>query len=99
MATKYHVLVDDNFHAFDASHRGEHGGFESVSAAIAAAKRIVDESLTSAYKPGITADELLKIYKMYGDDPFIVAADKSAVAFSAWDYAAERSAVIANPKN
>ena len=53
--------------------------------------------------PELFIKQPTKFLKEYVDhdgdsDPFIVAADKSAVAFSAWDYAAERSAVIAKPK-
>ncbi len=96
--TRYQVRVGDNFHMFDESHVGTHSTFETVRAAVEACERIVDEFLTSAYKPGITPDELLRTYAMFGASPFVLAADKSSVAFSAWDYAAKRSDAICQPK-
>src|SRR5262245_61049301 len=83
---RYTVVVGDNFHYQDASEHYEHGTFESVALAIAAAKRIVDEYLTSAYRPGMAPDELFKSYMAFGDDPFIIPSDE-ANPFSAWEYA------------
>ena len=95
---KFTVYVGDNFHMFDENHVGMHDTFQTLPAALEACKCIVDEFLTSAHKPGMKPDELLQVYKMFGDDPFVVAADNSKVAFSAWVYAAERCALICRPK-
>lgn len=86
----YKVLVDDNYHSMDESERYELGVYPTLEVAVTAAKKVVDEWLRSAYKPGITADELLKGYKSYGEDPFIEATppnDDTGILFSAWDYA------------
>ena len=86
---KYRVLIDDNFHFMDESARYEHGQFDTAEAAAAACKRIVDECLASAHSPGMAAADLLQVYRMSGEDPWIAGGDQ-AVKFSAWDYAATR---------
>ena len=88
----FKVLVDDNFHYMDESERYAAGEFATLDEAIAAAQRIVDEYLASAYKPGMTEDELLASYAMFGDDPFIVTAEVSGIPFRARDYARQRVA-------
>lgn len=85
----YKVIVADNFHYQDRDAHYAHGEFPSLDAAIAACKRIVDDYLTSAYKPGMTAEALYGSYTSFGDDPFIVPA-APGVAFSAWDHAKAR---------
>jgi len=89
LAYSYKVLVDDNFHYMDESERYQHGEFNSCESAIAACKRIVDEFLLPESKSRGTAEELLRIYMMFGEDPFIITGDPTC-KFSAWDYARER---------
>lgn len=88
----FKVLVDDNFHYMDESERYELGDFQTLDAAIAAARRVVDEYLQSAFEPGMKSDTLLATYLQFGEDPFIIASDAahSGVLFSARDYARER---------
>lgn len=86
---KYRVLVDDNFHYMDESERYELGEFDTLEAAVAACKKVVDEFLSN-YSPGMTADELYTQYAFFGEDPFIVYAGQETVPFSARDYASER---------
>jgi hypothetical protein len=96
----YKVMVDDNFHYMDESERYELGVFTSAEEAIAACKRIVDEGLGNAFKPGITEQKLYEGYTMFGEDPFIlpVASTDDAVHFSAWDYARERCRALTSPR-
>jgi hypothetical protein len=61
-----------------------------VELAIAAAKRIVDEYLTSAHTSGMSAAQLYHSYVNFGEDPYIVAEQSTGVLFSAWDYARKR---------
>jgi len=78
------------------------GVYEMVpEAAIAAARKIVDDCLLKACRPAITAAELLRGYRAYGEDPFIVpsqaqarVARKDEVLFSAWQYAQLRCAEL-----
>ena len=84
----YRVLVDDNFHYMDESERYQLGEFDTLEAAVAACKRIVDEFLISNYRPGMTAAELHEQYAFFGEDPFIYT--EGTVPFSARDYASER---------
>ena len=87
---KYRVFVDDNFHYMDESERYQLADFDSLEAAVAACKRIVDEFLASNHTPGMTASELLAQYALFGEDPFVNAGD-GIVHFSARDYASERA--------
>jgi hypothetical protein len=89
----YRVLVDDNFHYMDESERYTLGEFASYEEAEEACRRIVDEFLLDAYKPGMDAKSLYELYTMFGDDPFITSADR-ARTFSAWDYARMRCGEI-----
>jgi len=88
----YKVLIDDNFHFKDESERYELGQFPTLTEALAASCRIVDEFLLSAFKPGMTAQQLYFSYTSFGEDPFIIpdASEETAVQFSAWDYAKSR---------
>jgi hypothetical protein len=89
-------MVDDNFAYMDEDERFEHGGFETQAEAIAACRRLVDADLLKYYKPGMTAAELYEHYTSFGCDPFIVAVDAAEpVVFSAWQYAQERSKLLA----
>jgi hypothetical protein len=88
----YRVLVDDNFHFMDESERYELGQFSTLAEALAASCRIVDEYLLSAFKPGMTSQQLYASYTAFGEDPFIIpdGSEETAVQFSAWDYAQRR---------
>ena len=85
----YTVLVDDNAHYMDESERYKLGEFATAEAALAAARRLVDDELNSHYQPGMAAAELFALYTSFGVDPFIVSDDVDC-RFSAWDYARER---------
>ncbi len=87
------VQVADNFHYGDKSEIYTHGEFATWEDALAAARRIVDDSLAHHWRQGISADELYDQYQGFGDDPFIVPEPEGR-AFSAWDYARERCAVL-----
>ncbi len=89
------VVVADNFHYMDESEYYEHGTFESLEAAIEAAKEIVDAFLASAMKPGITAEQLYEQFAHFGDDPFIRGGKQGGVPFSARDYARRRCTEMA----
>lgn len=86
---KYEVFIDDNFHYMDESHRYKLGEYNTLKDAFEACKKIVDEFLNENYKSGMTSDDLMSQYVLYGEDPFIVGADES-VPFSARDYADEK---------
>jgi len=83
----FKVCVDDNFHHMDASERTAHGSFATAEEAVEACKRIVQESVHSNYRAGMSAKELFENYKMFGDDPFVISESGRPVEFSAWDYA------------
>jgi hypothetical protein len=69
---RYRVMVDDNFHYQDSDERWEQGTYESVDEALAACRRIVDQSLQDEYRAGISAEALYDRYMSFGDDPFIM---------------------------
>lgn len=97
--TKYRVTVADNYHYMDESEWYDAGVFATAEEAIEEAKRIVDGCIE--YEPGATGFGLFEAYKMFGDDPFIVAFEEDGkpsgvvVAFSAWDYAKQRCEELA----
>jgi hypothetical protein len=96
---RFKVIIDDNFHYMDEDARIAHGTYRSAEKAIAACRRIVDESLRHLHEPGMSAADLMAQYVLFGDDPFIVtegdaAASSESVRFSARDYARERCQII-----
>ena len=93
MAAKYKVFVDDNFHYHDEDERYLAGEYETEEEALSAARRIVDDFLQDAYRPGMTAEVLYDCYVSFGEDPFIVPAGEK-MHFSAWEYAKARSADV-----
>jgi hypothetical protein len=95
--TRYKVLIDDNFHYMDESERVTHGVFATADEALAACRSIVDDFLTDALEPGMSATDLYERYVSFGDDPFIVPVDQKGapVAFSAWEYARQRCEKVA----
>jgi len=94
----YRVFVDDNFHYMDDDYRVTLGDFDTLDAAIAAARARVDECLQDLMTPGLTADELFRSYMHFGDDPFVVAPGTTDVLFSARNYARERCAALCSPE-
>jgi hypothetical protein len=91
------VIVADNFHYMDESENYRLGDFDTLEEAMDASRRIVDEYLTSAYTPGMTAVALYDSYVNFGEDPYILSADIEGVIFSAWTYAKERCESICGP--
>ena len=96
-AMSFKLIVADNFHYMDETENYEHGTFDSLELAIAAAKRIVDEYLASALTSGMTAAQLYHSYVSFGEDPYIVAEQSTGVLFSAWEYARTRCDALCPP--
>lgn len=88
----YVILVDDNYHYMDSSYRCRDGEFATAEEAFARCRQIVDEYLDNAEKieGRESAAKLWESYKMFGEDPFIVATDDTPASFSAWSYASKR---------
>lgn len=84
----YRVTIADNFHYMDESGYVDGGGFDTYDEALARAQAIVDESLASNWEAGISPDDLMARYTMFGDDPFIVPAGEPR--FPARDFARTR---------
>jgi hypothetical protein len=76
----------------DEDERYTHGEFETLEAAVEAAKKIVDDGLLHGYKPGMSAAALYSQYTMFGEDPWISCAETKP--FSAWQYAKARCEII-----
>lgn len=93
----FKLFIDDNFHYGDESERVASGEFATLAEAVAKAVEIVDDYLYSAYTPGMTGDELMASYCMFGEDPFIIDTESqsSKVLFSAREYAAVESNKVA----
>ncbi len=82
----YTVLIDENSHYMDESSRRVFGEFARLDDAVAAAKSVVDRSLSEFDVTGRTADDLFDHYCQFGDDPFISGGDGPS-GFSAREYA------------
>ena len=84
------VYVDDNFHYMDEDERYCLGTFETLDAAVAACRDIVDRFLQD--NPAKTADDLYDQYTSFGEDPWIKGPSPAPdpPPFSAWDYARKR---------
>ncbi|MBI3473256.1 MAG: hypothetical protein HY013_18025 [Candidatus Solibacter usitatus] len=96
MAKRYTVYVDDNYHYMDESERYKLGEFDDCPSAIAACKKIVEESLAQCGAQQ-TADEMFRGYTGFGEDPWI-SSDDDGCKFSAWDYAKERCRELAQKR-
>ena len=68
-------MVDDNFHYMDESHRYELGKYDSLNEARNAAMKIVDEFLIENKETVADEGELIAMYCLYGEDPFILNDD------------------------
>ena len=84
--------MDDNYHHMDSSYRCRDGEFATAEEAFARCRQIVDEYLDDAEKieGRESATKLWESYKMFGEDPYIVATDVTPASFSAWSYASKR---------
>jgi len=89
----YTVRVWDNFHYMEEDEAYNHGTFETYEEALAAAKAIVEESLSGCVPITGNAEELYERYVMFGDDPGIMGPPGTP-HFSAWTYAKARSGEI-----
>ena len=89
---RFRVLINDNAHYMDESERSDNGVFATAEAAVAACKAIVDDELSTMWKPGTSANELYELYIAFGPDPFVVPLNPKdpEVEFSAWTYAKEQ---------
>ena len=88
----YKVYVDDNYHYQDKDRRYTHGEFDTLQAAVEAAKKIVDDGLLGDYRPGMSASELYDRYTMFGEDPWV--SGPGTKDFSAWEYAKSRCEIL-----
>jgi hypothetical protein len=75
---QYKVLVADNYHYGDPDEHYEHRIFDTLDAALAACRTIVETSLSELHAPGMSADELYHRYRLFGADPFIVTVGPAA---------------------
>jgi hypothetical protein len=68
---QFTVFVDDNFNFMNEDERYSSGTFETYEAAVAKAKKIINQFLKRHYKPGTTAEELYAGWAHHGESPFI----------------------------
>jgi hypothetical protein len=62
----YRVLIDDSFRYQVEAERVLHGQFETAAEAVTACREIIDDFLTDAYQPGMTAAVLWEQYTQFG---------------------------------
>lgn len=93
---RYVVMVASNARYMDDDAAYEDGEFADCEEAMARSRKIVDTSLEELHDDGMTADELLTMYRQFGEDPYVVAPDDPDCQFSAREYAVERASTIAS---
>ncbi len=66
-----------------------HESFDSLDAALLAAKKIVEGFISSNYENGLKPEDLTSRYKMFGEDRIVINPLGEIEKFSAWNYAEE----------
>ena len=85
---KFHLRIFDKYHHWDEASSYDHGEFESYEDAVIDAKKIVEEFFEGECKPGITAEDLMASFAMYGEEPVVLPdKPKNGIRFSPGDYA------------
>lgn len=87
--TTYIVYVYDRLARWGEDSSYKAGEFETHEEAVEKAKETIRSSMESAYKVGMTHQQLLKEYNMWGDDPSIVPGlyGHGQINFSSSNYA------------
>lgn len=85
---RFRVVVDDNFHYMDPSERYDGPEFSTYAEAVEWCRQCVDRSLAELYEPGMTAEKLIRQYRMFGEDPWVTPTIEGQ-RWSAWTYADE----------
>lgn len=92
----FSVYVDDNFNSMPDYSSDEYDvlredkstrPFSTYEQAVVEAQKIVRSSLRECFERNMTRTQLMKQYKNFGADPFIVPRNEKGVQFSAWNYA------------
>lgn len=87
----YRIIVRDNFHYQDRDAEYEIDGADTAAEAISKCQQIVEQSLAEVALPGLSPGAIIKRYRLFGEDPFIVPPPGEEAEFSAWTYAEERA--------
>ena len=89
--SRHDVYVDDNYY-MDADERRFLGSFETLEAAVAACRDLVEGWLKASWKTGMSPGALLNQYYNFGPDPFVRTTEPhDRPPFSAWTYAEARA--------
>ncbi|MBS1809398.1 MAG: hypothetical protein JST84_14665 [Acidobacteria bacterium] len=89
------LFVQDQNEYGDPAAGREVGAFATRAEALRAAQARVDECLREFHAAGISAEELLRQWSLFGEDVFLLP-DEDAQPFSAMDYARLRCHEIVN---
>lgn len=89
------VRVANNAHYMDDEETYTHSEHPTWAAAVAAARQIIDRSLSEHLQPGMSAESLYARYTSFGDDPYIVSPP-AGERFSAREYARQRCIELCN---
>lgn len=73
-AFPYAVWVDDNANWQDEVFRYKLGEYATCEEATAVCKSLLETFLQAAYKPGMTAEELVRHYANFGEEPGIASS-------------------------
>lgn len=87
----YRLKIYDNFHYMDENEAYVTGFYEHCEGALLSAQLVVTQFLEAALEqnPELSAEELLGMYRSFGEDPVIISDAEGDVpcGFSAWSFA------------
>ena len=86
----FKVWVDDNAN-LGPEERYFHGDFDTEEEAVDACREIVDQYIQRLVDHGTPQKDMLMVYRMYGEDPFV----ENSLVFSAWNYAESQIQALA----
>lgn len=77
---KFIVLVTDHAHTGEPDGEYQKGTYESFEEAVALCKQIIGESLDELYKSGMSEDELMKRFVIFGLEAYCEGFDSFSFA-------------------
>jgi hypothetical protein len=91
----FHLIIHNNFQYSDVSEIDDACSYSTYEDALFRVKALIDKFLVTNWKRGISPEELLAIFNLFGNDPSIISDDYVEYEhFSARNYSIKRVKVI-----
>ena len=85
--SKFQVIVEDNYHYMEDDDRRVVGTFDTYEKALAAARKIVTNSVKHCAEDKRDAGEIHACYVMFGEDAWILPTPEGVESFSGRTFA------------